>query len=201
MALVSMSLTDLVDVVSKAGTPKATKVADIKHRAEYTPATDFYKPLRDGVIEIHRQGKTRKALDSLLGSLSDKKKLANYPEAIDGYSKWWGKKSLAWFEPPRTVYGHAGIEVSVNPELGLVVDGKRHIVKLYLKNDPLTKLRTDLITVLMEVALRPKCKDDDVLCLLDMRKSKMFSASASLKATQAVVNAELAYVAALWPNV
>ena len=121
--------------------------------------------------------------------------------SIDGYRKWWGKKILTWFEPPRNMYGHAGVDVAVNPELGLVVDGKRHIIKLYLKADPLTKLRVDLITVLMEVALRPKCQPDDFLALLDVRQAKLFTVSAAIKSTKAVVDAELAYIAALWPSV
>lgn len=197
----SMSLTDLVDVVSKAGTPKATKVAEIKNRKPYRPATDFYKPFRDGLVEIHKDGKDKEALLDLQNYLTDPKKITNYPEAIDGYRKWWGKKSLVWFEPPRNVYGHAGIDVAINPELGLIIDGTRYVIKLYLKADPLTKLRIDLITVLMEVALRPKCQEDDRLALLDVRHSKLFTVNAQIKPTKAVVDAELAYVAALWPSV
>ena len=189
----SLSLTDLVDVVSKAGTPKATKVAEIKNRKPYQPATDFYKPFRDGVIDIHQKGKDKKGLLDLQNALTDPKKIANYPDAIDGYRKWWGKKTISWFEPPKNTYGHAGIDVAVNPELGLVVDGKRHVVKLYLKADPLT--------VLMEVSLRSKCQADDLLALLDVRQAKLFTVSAQLKPTKAVVDAELAYVAALWPSV
>lgn len=197
----NLSLTDLVDVVSKSGTPKATKVSEIKNRKPYQPATDFYKQLRDGLIEIHQNGRDRNALSNLQASIFDPKKLANYPAAIAGYKKWWGRKKLEWFDPPRNIYGHAGVEVAVNPELGLIVDGVRYAIKLYLKSDPLTKLRVDLITVLMEVALREKCQPADALALLDVRQSKLFTASAPINTTKAVVDAELAYVAALWPNV
>ena len=197
----SLSLTDLVDVVSRAGTPKATKVAEIKNRNAYHPATDFYKALRDGIIEVHRAGKGKKALGSLIGAITDRKKLTNYPPAIDGYKKWWGKKTITWFEPPRETYVHAGVEVSVNPELGLVVNGNRHVVKLYLKADPLSKLRVDLVTVLMDVGLAGKLQPGDVVALLDVRRAKLFVLSAPVGPTKAVVDAELAYVAALWPRV
>lgn len=197
----SLSLTDLVDVVSKAGTPKATKVAAIKNRKGYSPATDFYKPMRDGIIEIHQKGWDKKALGDLQKSLMDPKKMTNYPGAIDGYRRWWGKKNINWFNPPRNTYGHAGIDVAINPELGLEIDGKRHIVKLYLKAEPLTKLRVNLITVLMEVSLRSVCKDDDLLAILDVRQAKLFTVDTSIKPIKAVVDAELAYIAALWPSV
>ena len=197
----NLSLTDLVDVVSRAGTPKATKVAEIKNRKPYQPATDFYKPLREGLVEIHQAGKDKKALTSLQKSLTDPKKIANYPVAIEGYRKWWGKKEITWFDPPRNTYGHAGIDIAINPELGLIVDGTRYVIKLYLKADALTKLRVDLITVLMEVSLRSKCQNSDVLALLDVRRSKLFTVSIAIKPAKAVVDAELAYIAALWPSV
>lgn len=197
----SLSLTDLVDVVSKAGTPKATKVAEIKNRKPYQPATDFYKPLRDRLIELHKGGKDRSALAELLAGINDQKKLTNYPSALNGYHKWWGKKTIRWFDPPRNLYGHAGVDVAINPELGLMVDGTRFVIKLYLKADPLSKLRVDLVTVLMEVALRSKCNPDDEIALLDMRQSKLFTLSAPIKTTRAVIDAELSYVAALWPNI
>lgn len=60
----NLSLTDLIDVVSKSGTPKATKVCQIKNRPAYQPAIDFYKPLRDAFVKIHAEGADRASLDA-----------------------------------------------------------------------------------------------------------------------------------------
>ena len=49
-----ISLTDFVDVVAKAGRPKATKVRQVKERHAYEPAFDFYKSLREHIVENHR---------------------------------------------------------------------------------------------------------------------------------------------------
>lgn len=196
----SISLTDLVEVVTRAGTPKAKRVAAIKNRPAYQPQTDFYKALREGLVSIHEKGKGKDALKELLPGLVDQKKVANYPAAIDGYRKWWGKKTFEWFVPVRATYGHAGVEVNINPELGLVIDGQRTLVKLYLKADALTKLRVDLVTCLMEKALRPKCHKDDAVALLDVRKGKLFVPGGDATVTGAMVDAELAYIADLWPK-
>lgn len=91
----NISLTDLVDIVSKSGTPKATKVAQIKKRGEYAPSQDFYKPLRDHIALTHKSGRDRNSLIDLLSELADGKKKSNYPSAIDGYRKWWGKRELS----------------------------------------------------------------------------------------------------------
>ena len=46
-----ISLTDFVDIVSTSGTPKATKVKQVKYRPAYNPAIDFYKRIRDDIVE------------------------------------------------------------------------------------------------------------------------------------------------------
>jgi len=199
--LPKISLTDLVDIVSKSGTPKATKVAEVKARPDYEPAFDFYKPLRECIVDTHRGGRDKKALHAFLVSLTDAKKTANYPTAVNGYKKWWGRKDLTWFDPPRSTYQQSGVEVIINPELGLEVNGTRHLVKLYFKKEPLSKLRVDIITLLMESVLRPGSQHGEVMSVLDVRHAKLFPFDQAAPASKAMVDAELAYIASLWPNV
>lgn len=195
-----LSLTDFVDVVSKAGSPKITKVKQIKNRPAYQPATDFYKPFREGLINLHVTGKDRTSLDSIIPKLSDLKKIANYPELIDGYKKWWGKKSIGWFDPPRGVYTSSGVDIAVNPELGLIIDGQRVVVKLYNKADPITQYRVDMVPLLMELVLRASCELNDVVALLDVRKGKLHYLSVNPTTAKFGLDAEMAYIANLWPN-
>ena len=196
-----ISLTDLVDIVSKSGTPKATKVAQVKARPDYEPAFDFYKPLRECIVDTHRDGQDKKALNAFFANLADAKKRANYPTAIHGYKKWWGRKDLAWFDPPRSTYGQHGVEVMINPELGLEVNGTRHVIKLYFKTEPLSKFRVDIITFLMESGLREKSHHAEVMSILDVRNAKLFSFDPAASTSKGMVDAELAYIGSLWPNV
>jgi hypothetical protein len=197
----NLTLSDVVDVFSKAGTPKATRVRQIKNRVAYQPATDFYRALRSSIVSIHANGKNRSALDAIVPSLADAKKIGNYQEIVDGYKKFWGKKAVGWFDPPRGSYSHAGVDVLVNPELGLIIDGKRIVIKLYFKSDEITKARVELVPVLMEVVLRASCQEGDLVALLDVRKSKLYFLGVATGPATAMLNAELAYVAALWPSV
>jgi hypothetical protein len=196
-----LSLTDFVDIVSKSGTPKATKVAQVKNRPKYEPAADFYKPIRDFLIELHRNNQAKSNLKSVLPSITDQKKRTNYPGIILGYSKWWGTKVLDWFEPPSDFFSAHGIEVAVNPELGLTINGKRYLIKLYFKSDPLSKTRVDIVTHLMEVALRPHCTEGEVMAVLDTRKAKLICPTVPIAHLYAALNAELAYISTLWPSV
>lgn len=193
-----ISLTDLVDVVSASGTPKATKVGAIKNRGPYTPGTDFYRPLRDGIIDIHTKGAQKAAVLGITKSLSNFKKIGNYSEALNGYAKWWGKKPIKWFQPARSTYSKSGIDVTVNSQLGLEIDGVPHLIKLYLKPDALSKSRVDLITVLMDSQLRDIAPHNTIMAVLDVRRGKLFPLSVNGKPVKAMIDAELAYIASLW---
>lgn len=196
-----ISLTDFVDIVSKSGTPKATNVARVKHRPNYEPATDFYKPLRDRIVETHRNDLSPSNLGKLLFTLSDGKKIKNYPDLVSGYSTWWGKKKLQWLEPPSDSFIQHDIAVSINPELGLIVNDQPYLIKLYFKSEPLTRNRIDIATHLMEVCLRKHCHEGEVMAVLDIRNSKMFFPKVPIPSLSATLDAELAYIAALWPNI
>lgn len=80
-----LSLTDLVDVVSASGTPKATKVRQIKNHPAYHPGIDYYKYLRDQLCDCHRAGRARKDLAPILTSLPDPRKRDNYSAVLSGY--------------------------------------------------------------------------------------------------------------------
>lgn len=197
----TISLTDFVDIASKTGTPKATKVAQVKLRPDYEPAFDFYKPIRERMIEIHKNGLERGNLSIFLQTLTDKKKASNYPELVDGYLKWLGRKQVEWVNPSRKNYRSSGVEVIVNPELGLAFKGQAHLIKLYFKDEPLSKFRIDVILSLMEHVLRPHCHNGATMSVMDVRRGKLFSWKESLKSLIPLVDAELAYIANLWPRI
>lgn len=196
-----ISLTDFVDVVSKSGTPKATKVAQIKNRSEYDPRADFYKKVRDSIIKTHKTNGSKNDLKRMLEELSDEKKLKNYPGIVSGYLKWWGRKTFRWFVPPTSVFSKHGVEVSINPELGLELNGKQHVIKLYFKGEALTKNRIDIVTHLMETCLRKNVSQVTTMSVLDIRNARLISPNVPIPKLNAALNAELAYIAEIWPNV
>ncbi len=196
-----ITLTDLIEVVTKSGSPKATKVSQLKNRQAYDPATDFYKPLREGLVSLHKKGGAKTDLANLTKGLVDPKKAANYPPMVAGYKKWWGQKTLEWFAPPGDTYSNSGIDVAINPEIGLKINGQAHVIKLYLKTDALTKTKADLIVTLMNHVLGASQAAGTQFSVLDVRNSKLFTYSATGKNFKPMVDAELSYIASLWPHV
>jgi hypothetical protein len=195
-----LSLTDFVDVVLKSGTPKATKVRQVKDRPDYHPAFDFYRPIREAIVDTHSTGGSRPQFRSLAGAVVDPKKQKNYPDVIAGYEKWWGTKAFTWFAPARSMYVSAGVSIIINPEVGLSWNDTPHLIKLYFKDEPLDKHRAALILDLMEYTLRPTAGEAEI-SVLDVRKSKLYSRTGGPLATIPLINAEMAYIASLWQSI
>ena len=194
-------MTDFVDIVHQSGTPKATKVRQVKQRPEYHPAFDFYKPVREAIADTYQSGGAKAQFQAVAGAVSDPKKVSNYPAVISGYSKWWGKKPLSWFTPPKHEYVSSGVHVAVNPELGLSWGSEKHVIKLYFKEAKIEKYRVTLILDLMEYCLRPSVDVDATMSVLDVRASRLYSRGGGPLATIPLVDAELAYIAHLWPKI
>lgn len=171
---IELSLTDFVDFVCKSGSTKLTKVKQIKNREDYSPATDFYKALREGIQDIHRKNGKKKELKTILDRVSDPKKIKNYIESIDGYKKFWGRKEPIWFEPPMKHWIVSELDVRINPELGLEFDGKKYLIKLYFKSDKLSKEKITQVLTLMESELRSEVDPDVNMAILDVKNGKLF---------------------------
>jgi hypothetical protein len=176
------------------------KVADVKRQLQlpYKPEYDFYKIIREALEDTHRHNRGKPHLQRVLGTLKDPKKQVNYPAIVAGYTRWWGKNSFTWFDPPASLFSNAGVDVSINPELGLEIGGKPYVIKLYFKGEKLTKNRIELVTQLMEECLRPNLSPDVVIAVLDTRAAKFFTGSELNPLVVATLKAELAYIGALW---
>jgi hypothetical protein len=164
-----ISLTDFVDFAITTPPSQLTKVRQLCSRGAYDPRFDFWKPLREGMQEFHAKNKK---LDDILVGLKDTKKVKRYPSSIKGYTKFVSKqKGLSWFKPPSALWSYGGLSVRVNPELGLHLDGKKHIIKLYFKDEKPTKQRLKIVFEMMRIGLG---LDDTVLpAVIDVSNGRL----------------------------
>jgi len=198
----TLSLTQLVDIVCKSGIPKVNSVKNAKAQLAdpYDPRFDFYKILREGIVEAHARGLGKTHLADVISDVSDPKRLNVYPGVAAAYRAWWGRKTLTWFRPPQHDWqATPTFAVSVNPELGLSINGDRHVIKLYFKEQSLTKNRIELITHLMHQELSGRISNAK-FSVLDVRQKKLHTIVPPSSLGPAVA-AEIAYIEALWPNI
>lgn len=191
----NVSLTYFVDFVLKSGSPKLTVVQNFKRQGEYDPQTDFYKPFREKLLRALRSGGQVSAMAPWIDTVHAKKRPA-YREALAGVHKVLGRKSVKWFDPPRTNYSLGPMTLTVNPELGLALGDRELVLKLYLKEDKLVKNRADLIVHLLRESLgrRSDCVEFGVL---DARAGKLFCATPTAANLQALLAGEAASFATM----
>lgn len=196
----AVSLTTFLDFVSKAGTPKFTVVKNWKNGGDYDPAKDLYKPIRDQIIDIHRDSLPLSRLDDLLAGLTHKRKMDQYPALVAGFRKWLGKSKPAWFEPQKAVWAAQGLSVNLNPELGLEIKGVPHLIKLYFKAAPLARNRVGIITHMMNSACIQAAQAGCRVAVLDIRSSKLFTLTPSPE-LESLLQGEAAYWTAVWKSI
>lgn len=171
---ITISVSDFIGFVNKSGGSKMTKVKQLKSRDDYHPAKDFYKPLREEIIKIHKEGRNIGLLDDLLKNLTDNKKKNSYPQVINGYKKFIGSKKAVWLEPPVKHWLIGDLDIKVNPELGLTIGKKSYVIKLYLVADKITKDKVTQILSLLENELRSQVGDEVIFGILDVKNSKIY---------------------------
>jgi hypothetical protein len=108
-------------------------------------------------------------------------KKLHFPAVLRGYKvfleQYVEKGGAEWFPPPRGVWSRGGVQVRVNPELGLLLGGVPHLVKLHFKQDKLRGNRVQVVTHLMREALADAAPSGCVMAALDVRRGKLVAPS------------------------
>jgi hypothetical protein len=168
-----VSLTSFVDFMLDAGTADVSAL--LKERRGDMCA-DYYVPLRDAIVDMHRRGGDPRALDAAVSREENEKKRRIFARVVEGYRRFLGTGRMKWFEPPRTSYRMGSHDVDVNPELGLAIDETPHVIKMYLRGEPLTPRRTSVMLSVISGRLGRLCPGH-VFAVLDVRQGKLHAMS------------------------
>ena len=139
MALVPLSL--FVEFTVAQGTTRVACVGDTER--EYDPRADFYKGLRERTVRQFVDGWNAQAFRRLMQEVKTPREQASYEACRTGLTQWARNKTITASRAPNKNWEAAGLEVRVNPELRLTVDGEKYVVKLYFKADELTAARRE----------------------------------------------------------
>ena len=193
-----VSLTDFIEFAIKMGPPKLTAVMRVRGRGKYSPAADFWKPVRERISEMRAfDNADLKELVEFARTRSDAKKNGRYVGAATGYKKFIGRKQVVSFQPPRAIWTPSRLRVRINPELGLVLNGERHVIKLYFKDEKLTKSRVELLTFLLRNQLGA-AEPDARFSVLDVSNSKLHTNQPKSVDLMPLLLGEAASFVAIW---
>lgn len=199
--MIQISLTDFVDFVVSSGAPKLTKVKQIKARGDYHPAFDFWKTLRDAVVEYHSLGITdKKYFDRIQESVTEDNRKAVYPSLIKNYKSFLGRKDIQSFPVKKEFWQYSRLSVRANPELFLTTNGERHLIKLYFKSEALSKHRIAIIQLLLQLAFDGKISQPINYSVLELRRNKIYSAATPSVSLLPLLQGEAASFIAMWES-
>lgn len=162
MLLLSLSL--YVDFLLASGGARATVA-----RAHLRDPFDTYSAFKASAV---RAAQGQDVFDALLAGLPDMQRQRLYPPLVAGFRRWLRRTGATWAAPPEDALLLApNVAVEVKPELGLVVKGVPHLVKLYCRREPLERARVEMTCAIVAAALQPPA--GTVVGLLDVREGKL----------------------------
>jgi hypothetical protein len=194
----SVALTTFMDFVVASGTRRITCVRKAKKQygQKYDPRTDFYKPLREGIVEIHKTGGDMSRLANVLAKVTDPKKLTSYPKCLSGYSECLADKSTVYVPFKPRIWHSSGLDVRVSPEVMLEIDGERFAIKLYFKAEPIPQSAIAPMLRMIELSV-PKSAEAKP-AVIDLQRAKMHTRDKLDPNLDALLLAEAASFAVLW---
>jgi hypothetical protein len=111
-------------------------------------------------------------LDEFLAAQRDERRRRVYPSIVAGYRQFLSSAKMTWVEPPVGSCRLGDLEININPDLGLVIDGKPHLIKIYFRGEPLSSKRTSVVLNLLAGGLA-ETNPGKMLGLLDVRNAKV----------------------------
>ena len=166
--------TSYIDFLLSTGLARVGKVRQIRRMYDggYMQGGDYYRPVREGIVAMHRSGADPSTLDRIVDECQPARR-DHYRACVSGHQEFMKNKRLVWTRKPTAgTWGHGDLQVVVNPELLLTIDGAPHRTKLYFKAEPLHQARADLLIELLKLG------DGDgaaAIGILDVRRAKLFT--------------------------
>lgn len=195
-----ISLTDFADFIFKSGTTRLTHVKNLKARRNYHPASDYWRQLRENIIEEHP---TSSDVDDwsykLLANLQNPQKRENYLKATMGFSRFLKNRDVEYFKSSRIVWSYAGLTIRLNPEVGMAFDGSRYHTKFYFKADQIRKSQANVVLYLLHHGLFSHIQDGN-FALIDIQRGKPYFYDAKEPSLLPLIKAEARAFFEIWSN-
>jgi hypothetical protein len=195
--MTKIGLTKFLDFTSASGTARLTQVrqAMMQDRTRYSPATDFWRPMRDGIRDEFETGwRGADSLRRLRQTTRDSKKHDRYAECVRGLSKWARGKSFGLSKRKSGLWTSGDLTVVVNPELVLEIDGQLTAVKLYFREAGLRKRRVDTLLHLLATGLPGKARP----AILDVPRGRLIVETVSVPGLDILLEGDAAQFSTMW---
>lgn len=149
-------------------------VHEVKH-SRYQDGYDYWAIARNGIVKFHRDGLDESFLDSLVMKAPVDHR-HNYQLAITNYKGFLKRnRKIEWFDTSKKYFHFENVHINVGAELGLVLNGTPHFIKLYFTDDGINQKldngKAQLMLYLLRQAIHEQIDDGDRLAIINIKNS------------------------------
>lgn len=194
-----ISLTSFLDFVAVAGPRRVSAVRACKQASNqpYDPRKDFYKRLREKIVAFEKAQISAEQFHDVSAWGIAEKKTSNLQDAVDHYIAWRGSFAGKWVEPRHGSRTFGELRIRINPEVGIVVNGKATAIKLHFKKDQIAASRVPIVQGLMLGVTLPTQASG----VLDVRRDNLMSRSVIESDVEILLSAEATAFMSIWNQV
>jgi hypothetical protein len=172
---IKISMNDFSSFLMKNGAARMTSVRTTKYRPPYHPSRDYWKKLRDAIVEYHLKGMTdKKVLDKVVLNVREEKQ-QNHRDMIAFYKRFLGRKEIKYHPISSRKWRNKNLVIAVNPELIFEIKGISYIIKLHFKKDKLTQRKIESTLALLKNVYASEIAEGAEVAMLDIRRNKLFT--------------------------
>jgi hypothetical protein len=197
---IRISMTSFADFVVCDSLGQFSKVRAIhkQYEREYFPGADFWSRFQEGVESLLRGDGKPADLDEIHQTAKNNRG-SQYDSACKGFRKFWGKQKIELVSTPKVAtWDHGRLQVRVNPEWILRINGELVVVKLHLKKNLLLNQRlvNPLLYLLNQKFGSPV--GGPRVAILEVHQGKLWTPGKSRRDLDPVLHMEAAAFVAGW---
>lgn len=143
-------------------------VNSIVNKGPYSFEKDYYSILRAKLISFIKKNKSLIELNDMLKKINPKKH-DHYEILIDQVQNFMQGIKYTWIEPPKNIIEYSGLQLKVNPEIGININGEPLFIKMYFKSPQISTEKIKVMLKIMQDAIK-KDYPNAKIAILDIRR-------------------------------
>ncbi len=193
----SVSLNKLAVFLQHTGHKKRQAVQSML-ATDFDLTKVFYWPLLRGLLTMHQKGNTVDMLRRELLARVSPKKHPLYTLYLDNYKTLLGRKKVSWFSPPATNWRYRELVLRIRPHLGLTINGRRHVVLLWMQKDPMTRDSRQFLLNCLWHFFPDELAAGTTFGIVELCTGKLHTKARPLPHLEVLLQAEAEYFLLLW---